>query len=131
MLEMGLKTLDNYWKETAALYKHHHYYLVNEFAILKVLRQIAETIQEVHDRGNVRCLCRMREKFGTTIHWQLYCLADISEPDFPELTLSNRLFRTKIFLQSTRQLNYQYILWIWTFSLCSLGNLLVNRLPNY
>jgi hypothetical protein len=54
VLEMGIKTLEEYWKDTVAIYKRHHFLLINEFVILKVLRQIAETLQEVHERGNVR-----------------------------------------------------------------------------
>jgi hypothetical protein len=49
VMELGIKTFDEYWKENTEFYKRHA--LIHEFVILKVLRQIAAAIVEVHERG--------------------------------------------------------------------------------
>jgi serine/threonine protein kinase len=62
VLEMGNKTLDEYWKKIVTSYENKRYDYLLEFVILKVLRQIAASIQEVHDRGKLHL--KIREKAG-------------------------------------------------------------------
>ena len=53
VMELAIKTLEEYWDENVARYKRLQYPLVQELVILKVLKQIAAAIQEVHERGTL------------------------------------------------------------------------------
>jgi hypothetical protein len=52
IVEKGIQTLGEYWnKDVEPFYKYQQFF-IHEFVILKVLRQIAAALQEVHDRGD-------------------------------------------------------------------------------